>query len=259
MMTSRLARFSILLPCAALLAAATPAAPPASPALRPPTIAIGDGAISGRRLEPYANAWMFSVQRPDGRRVDQGIWSDVLHRREVDGRSLLERIQGMTYSNGLMSSTINRFDPDTMAPVSAEQHTPDGRIVRRSFAGRHVATRYSPSPGAPEQVRETDLPVPVYDFNGGMYGMLLAGMNLRPGDRGILPAIGEFTDDYDTIPFRVVRRETVRAGSRGQVETWVVEVGEPTAMTFWISERAPYIIRLVLPMNGNQASFDMIG
>ena len=30
-------------------------------------------------------------------------------------------------------------------------------------------------------------------------------------------------------------------------------------MTFWISERAPYIIRLVLPMGGSEASFEMIG
>jgi hypothetical protein len=27
-------------------------------------------------------------------------------------------------------------------------------------------------------------------------------------------------------------------------------------MSFWISECAPYIIRLVLPMNGGEASFD---
>ena len=30
-------------------------------------------------------------------------------------------------------------------------------------------------------------------------------------------------------------------------------------MTFWISERAPYVIRWSSPMNGGQASFDMIG
>jgi hypothetical protein len=258
-MTSRLARLSILLSCAALLAAAPPAAPAPPPAPSPPTLAIGDGAISGRHLEPYSNAWMFSVRRPDGQQVDQGIWSDVLRRREIGGRSLLERVQGMTYGNGLMSATINRFDPDTLAPVTSEQHTPDGRVVKRSFAGRHVSSRITPSPGAPEQIHEADMPVPVYDFNGGMYGMLLAAQPLRLGYHGVLPAIAEFTDDYDTVPFRVVRRERVRAGYLGPTETWVVEVGEPTAMTFWISERPPYIIRLVLPMGGSDASFEMIG
>jgi hypothetical protein len=234
------------------------AAPPA-PAPRQPTLAVGDGTISGRRLMPYANAWMFSVRRPDGRQIDQGIWSDVLRRRDLGGRSVFERVQGMTYSNGLMSANINRFDPDTLAPVTGEQHAPDGRVVKRSFAGRHVSSRITPAPGAAEQVHDADLPVPVYDFNGGMYGILLAAQHLRLGYRGVLPAIAEFTDDYDTVPFRVVRRERVRAGYLGPVETWVVEVGEPTAMTFWISERAPYIIRLVLPMNGGEASFDMIG
>ena len=240
-------------------AAAIGAAPAPTPAPRQPTLAVGDGAISGRRLTPYTNAWMFSVRRPDGSRVDQGIWSDVLRRRDLGGRSVFERVQGMTYGNGLMSSTINRFDPETLAPVTGEQHTPDGRVVKRSFAGRHVSSRITPAPGAPEQLHEADLPVPVYDFNGGMYGMLLAAQPLRLGHRGVLPAIAEFTDDYDTVPFRVVRRERVRAGHLGRVGAWVVEVGEPTAMTFWISERAPYIIRLVLPMNGSEASFDMIG
>jgi len=254
-MASALHRLLILLPSALAIGAA----PAPTPALRQPTLAVGDGAISGRRLTPYANAWMFSVRRPDGQQIDQGIWTDVLRRREMGGRSLWERVQGMTYNNGLMSSTINRFDPDTLAPVTAEQHTPDGRVVRRSFAGRHVSSRITPSPGAPEQVHEADMPVPVYDFNGGMYGMLLAAQPLRLGYRGVLPAIAEFTDDYDTVPFRVVGRERVRAGYLGPTDTWVVAVGEPTAMTFWISERAPYIIRLILPMSGSEARFDMIG
>ena len=32
----------------------------------------------------------------------------------------------------------------------------------------------------------------------------------------------------------------------------------PSTMTFWISERAPYVIRLVVPNGGGQSSWDMI-
>src|ERR1043166_5973079 len=99
-MASALHRLLILLSSAAAIGAAP------EPAPRQPTLAVGEGAISGRRLVPYSNAWRFSVRRPDGQQIDQGIWSDVLRRREIGGRSVWERVQGMTYSNGLMSATI---------------------------------------------------------------------------------------------------------------------------------------------------------
>ncbi len=78
---------------------------------------------------------MFSFEK-DGKRKDQGIWSDVLRFREVDGKRLLERVQGMTYSNGLSSVSINQFDAATLAPAYSEQHTPDGKVVKRTFAAR---------------------------------------------------------------------------------------------------------------------------
>jgi len=220
-------------------------------------IAVGDGTISGARLKPYSNAWMFSFVK-DGKRKDQGIWSDVLRYREFGGKRVLERVQGMTYSNGLSSVTINRFDPVTLAPVYSEQHTPDGKLVKRTFAGAHVELRLTASPGAAETVRKTDLPLPVYDFNGGMYGALIAAQPLRIGYSASIPAVGEFDNDLTSVPFRVVRRETIRAGFKGRMNAWVVEVGGSTPMTFWISNDPPYILRLTLPMSGGTAVYDMI-
>lgn len=227
------------------------AAPPAEQAR------ASGGGISASRLKPYSNAWMFSFVK-DGVRKDQGIWSDVLRFREVDGKNLLERVQGMTYSNGLSSVTINRFEPATLAPVYSEQHTPDGKMVKREFAGSHVELRFTKSPGASEEVTRTSLPSGVYDFNGGMYGMLIAAQPLRVGYAARIPTLGEFDNDLTSIPFRVVRRETISAGFKGRMGAWVVEVGGESPMTFWISDAPPYILRLTLPMSGGEAVYDII-
>ena len=219
-------------------------------------IKVGDGTISGAKLKPYSNAWMFSFVK-DGKKRDQGIWSDVLRVKEVDGRRLLERVQGMTYPNGLSSVTINRFDPMTLAPVYSEQHTPDGKLVKRSFAGPHVELHLT-KPGGVEKVVRTDLPAPTYDFNGGMYGMLIAAQPLRIGYSARIPTLGEFDNKLTSVPFHVVRREMIHAGFKGRVSAWVVDVGGDSPMTFWISNDPPYILRLSLPMSGGEAVYDII-
>lgn len=242
----------------ALSSAPTTAALATSPSAEPRVMQIGDGTISGARLKPYTNAWMFSFVR-DGKRKDQGIWSDVLRFRDVDGKHLLERVQGMTYSNGTSSVTINRFDPVTLAPTYSEQRTPDGKLVKRTFAGSHVEMHFTKAPGEAEEVMKADLPSAVYDFNGGMYGTLIAAQLLRVGYSGKIPAVGEFDNSFVAVPFHVVRREAIRAGFKGKVNAWVVNVGGDSPLTFWISDDPPYILRLRIPMNGGDGVFDMIG
>jgi len=223
----------------------------------PRTIQMGDGTISGTQLTPYTNAWMFSFVK-DGKKHDQGIWSDVLRYRDVEGKHLLERVQGMTYSNGLTSVTINRFDPATLAPVYSEQHTPDGKLVKRSFEGSHVELHFTKAPGASEEVTKTDLPAAVYDFNGGMYGTLIAAQPLSVGYSARIPTVGEFDNKLASVPFHVVGQEEISAGFKGRVKAWVVDVQSETPMRFWISKDAPYILRLTLPMNGGEAVYDII-
>ena len=238
-----------------MLLAVSPAAHASSPAS---VVAVGDGRIGANPLKPYTNAWMFSFVQ-GGKKKDEGIWSDLLQYRTVDGRRLLERVQGMTYATGLSSVTINRFDPATLAPVYSEQHTPDGKVVKRTFAGTHVELHLTNAPGAAEEVSKADLSQAVFDFNGGMYGTLLAAQHLRAGYAGEIPAVGEFDNKPVMVPFRVLRRETIAAGFAGRQSAWVVQIDGDSPMTFWISEKPPYILRLSLPMSGGEAVFDMIG
>lgn len=223
----------------------------------PKLIRAGDGTIDGARLQPYENAWLMTAKYKDGRVVDQGIWSDLLRVRDVDGRKLYVRTQGMTYQRGVSSFTINVFDPATLAPVSSDLHGADGRVIKRTFDGSHMESRDTPA-GGTEHVTKVDLPVAVFDFNGGMYGTLFAAQKLTVGLVDSLPAVAEFTDAYQVVHYRVTARERIRAGSRGERDTYVVEVGDPVTLRFWISEEAPYVIRLVVPGEKADVLYEMI-
>jgi len=91
------------------------------------------------------------------------------------------------------------------------------------------------------------LATPVFDFSGGMYGLLFAGRHLDAGMSGTLPTVSDTSDAYELVPYHVVSRSRVRAGWMGDVDAWVVEAGDPVAFRIWVMDRAPYIARLVAP------------
>jgi len=221
------------------------------------TIHVGDVTISGSRLTPYENAWLMSAQYPDGRKVDQGVWTDALRAGNVNGRAVMIRTQGLTYLNGLQSMIVNTFDAATLAPISTETRGRAGRVIKRTFAGAHIETRLTP-PGGAEQMSAADLPMPVFDFNGGMYGLLFAAQRLKVGLTGELPAVNDVTNTYETVPFAVVRQERIGAGAKGDVDAWVVETGKPVSFRFWIIDRAPYIVKLVGVGQGSDTVWEMI-
>jgi hypothetical protein len=93
-----------------------------------------------------------------------------------------------------------------------------------------------------------ELPHPVYDFNGGMYGVLLASLPLKQGLKGTLPAIADQDNTLSIEPFEVLRQEPVSAGAHGTVTAWVVDSARPGnyTMRFWLTRTPPYIIKLVM-------------
>ncbi len=210
------------------------------------TIAVGDGTADGSFLQPYSNAWLYSVTLPDGRVAHQGVWTDLLEPTKVDGRPALLRVQGMVNLKGGTKVTLNVFDPKTMQALSSLNSGPNGSMLKREFKGGHVTSTLTAASGE-AKVSEFDLPGPVFDFNGGMYGMILAAMPLKEGLSGTFPTVAEYDDKPMVDTFKVLRREEVSAGSRGKVMAWVVESERPGQyrMTFWLTKTAPYIIRLV--------------
>jgi len=211
----------------------------------PPSVPVGDSAVDGSFLKPYDNVWRFSVETvAEGVDHFQGLWTDHLQAVQKDGKSLFQRAQGMTYVDGRTTSVVNVFDPKTLAPVSSESRNPDGSFLHRDFKGAHVEYRRVASPGAKEETGAFDLPSPVFDFAGGMYGLLLAGFPLKEGYSASFTAVDEYEGKIQPVTFKVVRTESVVAGSKGKVQAFVVEA--EGGFTFWLTREPPYIIRLIM-------------
>jgi hypothetical protein len=234
-------------------------AQPASTAIH-----VGDGAIDGRRLQPYDNLWIIRVRFPDGHVEDRGLSSDHVRFQNVGSHRVMTRIEGTTIvrdgdplPRDSASSTFNVFDPATMAPAYGESTSSDGQWRRQTFDGLHVTTVTHDAHGQ-ETITQTTLAEPVYDYNGGMTGLILAALPLRLGYAATMPALGDNGAERDEIA--VERRERIAAGRLGRVDAWVVRVGPPSDGThYWISARAPYVIKVEIErLDHSVASWTML-
>ena len=57
-----------------------------------PTVRVGDGTLDGTFLQPYNNAWFYSVETADGVDHPQGIWSDHLQWTTENGKAEKNRV-----------------------------------------------------------------------------------------------------------------------------------------------------------------------
>ena len=247
----------VILSCLLVVVAA---APPGSDLKA--TVHVGDGTLDGSFLKPYNNAWFYSVKTADGQVRPQGIWSDHMQWTTANGKQALLRVQGTTFVNGLSNTIINTFDPKTLAPITSEAHGIDGSIFKRTFDGAHVTSVTLANAKDTATPVASELPQAVYDFNGGLYGILLAALPLKAGLTGSIPAVADREDKLTVEPFHVLREEHVSAGAHGTVKAWVVEnaKSDQYVMTFWLTKTAPYIVRLVMDdkVNKRVLTWDMI-
>ncbi|MFI5197017.1 MAG: hypothetical protein ACHQJD_00205 [Thermoanaerobaculia bacterium] len=231
----------------------------------PITVYVGDPVVDGSILEPYQNEWTFSYQNPGEDAVKAGRWTDALQRKIVRGRSVMVRTQVAVYDKkGLKVVTVNTFEPKTMAPISMDWSMGSGSLGlnQREFSGTHVKFRRRPrirkmgdEPGNLTE-GEATLEVPPFDFFGGMYGLLLAALPLREGLSIRFPAIEEDKEALSWVEVRVRGRSRVAAGKARTVEAWVVTAETHDGpMTFWLTRRPPYIIKLEFHPVGGPAWF----
>ncbi len=201
--------------------------------------------MDGRRLQEYDNIWKVIVRYDDGRVDERGLSSDHVRFRSLGGRRYLTRIEGTTLVVGKpdempraqFSMTFNVFDPVNMTPLIGSETSDDGSTLRQFDGNKVVVSALSHSPKKTIELQEK-----VFDFNGGMTGLLLAALPLRVGYAATLPALGE--NGFETDSIRVVRSESVAAGRLGSRTAFVVEIGpEPSRSVYWISTSAPYVIK----------------
>jgi hypothetical protein len=245
-------------------AAARPSAPLAGP--EPLVVRAGDAAVDGSFLAPYENRWRISVTLPDGRRFEAGTWTDRLEVVAVaGGRPALRRTQreservidelrpGFAAQIGadhLDVTRVNVFDAKTLAPFETELATNVRRASHARFDGPRIAIDKTIGDAPPIHVDER-LDAAPFDYFGGMFGLLVAGLPLRDGLTAKLAAFrpqqGDAHGHLQWVEARVVGRARIAAGPLGEREAWVVDVpgDERGSFRFWLSKEAPYVLRLV--------------
>jgi hypothetical protein len=228
---------------------------------QPGRIEVGSSVMSGVALQPYKNLWKFSATLEDGTIRDLGTWSDELKPVELNGRALLQRTQVATYSaNGRKTTDLNVFDPKTLAPVMMDWSAGTGSFNHREFNGATIVFRRLSAPGGQVEQGTVKLEQPVFDFHGGMYGLLLVGLPLKEGLTASLPAIDENKEILTWVNIHVYRQEPVDAGSGKKIAAWLVECDTNQGlMKFWLTKAPPYIIRLVFySSNGITWTYEMV-
>jgi hypothetical protein len=218
----------------------------------PTTIRLGDSIVDGSFLKPYKNAWKVVYAFPGKDSFLVGTWTDELAAMDVKGRHLLKRTQMADYAKyNIVTTYVNVFDPKTMAPVSMDFKRSDtGEWAHRDFDSARVKYRRGSSADETKNdAGQLEMKEPVFDYNGGMYGVLLAALPLKEGFKATFPTLSEDRDELDWITVAVGKQELVDAGPGKQVMAWPVDTegnyANKSHSIFWITKEAPYVIKLV--------------
>lgn len=237
------------------------------------TIAIAgtnEPIADGSYLKPYRNLWKMQITR-GGAPAGSGTWSDLVSTVTVDGRTAMRRVQVVTLPKGGSLTYVNVFDPKTLRPISNAMVVSNGDYTAHRFSedGREIVTFDAKGERrALPQERKSTLAERIYDYNGGMYGLILRGFPLEAGLKGTLKTLDTNSNAVVEVPFRVLGRETIEAKPGTSVQTWVVEADFVTAdkseegsvFRFYLADEAPFVIKLVFDNPKDQVvqTFTMI-
>jgi hypothetical protein len=213
-------------------------------------VEVGNAGVTGSHLKAYTNRWKFTQQKPGGTAEPAGTWSDSLERVDFQGRPALKRTQIAKYDKKPIQLTfVSIFDPKTMEPFSFDYSRSDNGNVRHvDFHHETVTYRHTDSTGSKPAEATVKLDRPVFDFYGGMYGVLISALPLAEGYTTELPALDTNKMAIDWVPVRVKGREIVESGPGKTTETWVVETSTKFygRMTWWVTKEPPYVIKAMV-------------
>jgi len=239
------------------------------------TVKVGDSAVDGSFIQPYSNQWKLVGKGADGSVVEMGIWIDRAALGEIAGRKVIRRRQLWIHDKGA-EGYFNVVDAKTLAPIISQYTNAAGLYYRVEYDAAGTRMRYQRSPqpsGDPGPLKfdsaaameqgEVKTEAPYFDFNSGMFGLLIAGFPLREGYSARFPVFRSFEPAAEPawIDFQVTGRETVPAGPGKTVEAWRVLVHSPATdetMIFDITKEAPYIIRLQQAWMERDWTFEMM-
>src|SRR4030095_6235059 len=239
----------------------------------PATVSVGDKTVDGSFIQPYKNKWKLVGTAPDGSVKEMGTWSDDVQVVDLDGRKVLKRRQSWNYGTGI-ETYINIVEQKTLTPILSQYVNSAGLYYRFEYGRDGKTVRYQRSPptpddsgpfkvSAPMEQGEIVTDTPVYDFNSGMFGLLIAGFPLKAGYTVRFPVLNVVTPSKVPawIDCRGEGKETVAAGPGKQVEAWLVVANSPATkevMRFDLTKEPPDTIRLRQEWQGRDWTFEMM-
>ena len=226
------------------------------------TVSIGDTAISSKDFKPHQASYQTSVVLPDGKSYDTGIFSEEIRRKEINGKPVIEVVQtwgqkvhkevnpgwaarGLTMVNWTLTNVV---DGKTLAPAMSSSMNDLKNYQQIEFDGLTVKETNSTRPPSDNVLKsETKLERPVFNYQAGLFGLLLARFPLKEGYSARIPTYkpssGTEAGKLEWVSFKVTGKETVTTSTGKKFAAWVVEVDDKN--TFWLSSESPYVIKSV--------------
>jgi hypothetical protein len=246
--------------CGALMLLALPAGAqaPAGEVILP-----GDARIDGSIIHAASNVWKMTGMTPGGNRTDGGLWKDKIEIIDRDGRAVIRRTQIDAGPDGT-TTFITEADRLKLTPIRAEVTTAAGfhRVLTFEPGRVHSVIDEPSKAGGNPHMREGDIAIAqrVFDFNGGMFGLLVVGFPLQKDFSASFPVFDP-RKGVVWAKYTVIGQERVRAGKGRTIDAWIVEVQDPvrlSRMIFSLTKQPPYIIRLQEISEGKFWTFDMM-
>ncbi len=209
----------------------------------------GNKLIDGTIIKPYTNKWKVTYFDAQGKAVPNKIWTDYGQIIKLDGKQYFHRVQDLYNPKmNLLVTWINMVELKTLIPVSFSTISPSGGFSHYQFDGNHiVGSANNLSKELEVTSIDKTLEESVYDWN--LYGMLLIGLPLKVNLIVKLPFANTPSGELKWLVAHVTGKVQLPLPDNKTIATWKVNTNQN--LTFWLSENAPYVIKLeaYLPNN----------
>lgn len=213
-------------------------------------VAPGSAIIDGSFIEPYTNKWEVYIQTPNGQENHIRYWTDYVHIIKQDGTPLMHRVQDIYGADrNLQSTWINVVDHQTLVPKKFNVHSPTGALVFTDFNENQVITSSNQNQEGEFRADTNEVSQLYYDWN--LYGMLLVGLPFNEGKTYELPYWSTQNNSPTSVFASIGKEEETKTISGMKITTTPVSTSD--GFTFFLSKKAPYVIKLVWDLpNGNK-------
>jgi len=199
--------------------------------------------VNGSFIRPYTNQWKTTRVDSNGNKtLVYKLWTDYGQVIEIDGVKYFHRVQDLYNASGqIVDSWTNLVVHRTLLPKMTQRLSPTGKFMHVVFnPGKIQGRKPKASQGIESTPINIDLQQPLYDWT--LYGMLLVGLPLEPNTHHTLPCINLFTGKEIQLKTTIKTKETVTGAKGKKLKAWRVETNQN--MVFWLTKKAPYVIRL---------------